>query len=234
MMKAMAACVLAAVFLVSGVHAACLNPPIDGTYSTYLGTMIGGRASEAWCSGAGPGQPGNTDNAASWNGSALGTQWRLWGMAIDEDGAVETARDIDGGGNGWIDYVTHYTGGVFWLDGDHVWGTGNGDFTGYVTYYEVTARVTYSGGQPVGVSSNIFLTGVFDDCPNCAIEYAISNALLVWRTGYPEPMPSDYPAFECGATTGELFDVCCVKMKIHCTPIATESSTWGAIKGFYR
>lgn len=231
---AIAAGVTAAVLLSSGVFAACPNPPKDGTYSTYSGTMIGGRASEAWCGGAGPGQPGNTESAASWNGAELGTQWRVWGMAIDATGAVETARFFDANGNGWIDYSTNYTGGQYWLDGDHIWGNGAGDFTGTVTYFNVGARVTYAGWQAVGVTSNIFMTGVFDGCPGCSIEYAISNAMLVWRTGYPTAMPDGYPAFECGAAMGELFEVCCVLAKIHCVPIATESSTWGAIKGFYR
>jgi hypothetical protein len=234
-MRAIAAGVLAGIFLVSGIHAECLNPPKDGTYSTYSGTMLGGRASEAWCSGVGPGQPGNTESTASWDGSTLGAQWRVWGMAIDANGAVETARSFDADGNGWIDYATNYTGGSFWLDGNHLWGNGIGDFTGVVTYFQVTARVTYVRWQAVGVTSNVFMTAGFDECPNCSIEYAISSAMLEWQTGYPTPMPSGYPAFACDATMGELFDAsCCVLAKIHCTPIAAESSTWGAIKGFYR
>lgn len=224
----------AAMLVASVVSAACSNPPKDGIYSTTTGTILSGRASEAWCSGVGPGQPGNTESAASWDGATLGAQWRVWGMAIDAAGAQETARYFDAYGNGWIDYSTSYDGGQFWLSGSHLWGYGAGDYTGYLTYYNVGARVTYVGGQPVGVTSNIFLMGNFDDCSNCTIEYAISNAMLVWQTGYPAPMPANYPAFECGATSGELFDACCITAKIHCAPIATESSTWGAIKELYR
>ncbi len=223
-----------ATLFAAGASAACLNQPKDGVYTTANGTMIGGRASEAWCSGLGPGRPGNTEAAESWNGAALGTQWKVWGMAIDATGAVETARYFDANGNGWIDYSTNYTGGQFRLDGNHLWGDGTGDFTGTVGYFNVGARVSYVGWQAVGVTSNIFMTGVFDGCPSCSIEYAISNAMLVWRAGYPAPMPANYPAFQCGAAMGELFEVCCVVAKIHCAPIATESSTWGGIKGLYR
>lgn len=226
--------VLAVVFLAASASAVCLNSPKDGIYTTTNGSMIGGRSSEAWCSGVGPGQPGNTESAASWNGSTLGGQWKIWGMAIDENGAVETARWFDAYGNGWIDYTTNYVGGEFWLDGDHLWGTGAGDFSGTVTYFNVSARVSYFGGQPVGVTSNIFMRGSFADCTHCAIEYAISNAMLVWRTGYATAMPANYPAFECGAAAGELFDVCCATAKIYCQPVATESSTWGGIKALYR
>jgi len=214
--------------------AECTHPPTDGVYMTYNNTILAGRVSEAWCSGAGPGQPGNTENAMSWDGTNLGLQWKVWGQAIDANGAVETGRYFDANGNGWIDYVTDYTGGQFWLSGNHLWGDGSTDYTGTITYFNVGARVKYTGWQPVGVTSNIFLTGAFNDCTNCALEYAISDALLVWRTGYPAPMPADYPPFLCNASTGELFNACCIVAKIFCTPISTESSTWGGIKALYR
>ena len=222
------------ILLASAAHSACPNPPKDGTYTTSNGTILSGRASESWCSGVGPGQVGNTEYAMSWDGTSLGTQWKVWGMAIDQNGAVETARHFDASGWGWIDYNTNYAGGQFWLSGDHIWGDGSADFTGVLTYYNVSARVNYVGWQPVGVTSNIILTGVFDGCSSCRIEYAISNAMLVWQTGYPAAMPADYPPFLCSATSGELFTACCIIAKIHCTPVATEDSTWGGIKALYQ
>lgn len=219
------------ILLASSAFATCTSPPKDGKYTTSLGTMLGGRSSEAWCSGAGPGQPGNTENAMSWDGVNLGAQWKVYGMA--GEGAVETARYFDAYGNGWIDYATNYLGGNFWLSGTGNWGDGSTDYSGTVLYFNVGARVTYVGGSPVGVTSNILLTGVFDDCSNCSIEYAISNAILVWQTGYPTAMPADYPPFLCNASSGELFDACCIVMKIYCNPVSTEQSTWGAIKSLY-
>lgn len=58
-------------------------PDATGIWSTTTGTMLGGRASEAWCTLADGGVPGNTQNAMSWDAVNLGTQWRAWGMAID-------------------------------------------------------------------------------------------------------------------------------------------------------
>jgi len=218
----------------TGASAGCPHSPKDGVYSTTNGTLLSGRASEAWCSGIGPGQPGNTESAMSWDGANLGAQWRVWGMSIDASGAIETARHFDASGNGWIDYNTTYSGGQFWLSGSHIWGDGTTDYTGALTYYNVGARVTYVRAQAVGVTSNIYLTGAFDNCPNCSIEYAISNAILVWQTGYPASMPADYPALLCGATSGELFNACCIVAKIFCNPISTTPSTWGEIKTLYR
>jgi hypothetical protein len=222
----------ALILLAATAYAECVNPPLDGTYTTMAGTILGGRSSEAWCSGEGPGRPGNTENAQSWDGAILGGQWKVYGMV--SEGAVETARYFDAYGNGWIDYATNYTGGVFWLTNAAPWGGGAAEYWGTVKYFNVGARVNYAGWSPIGVTSNILMTGDFDACPNCAIQYAISNAILVWQTGYPTPMLADYPAFLCGATSGEQFDACCIIMKVMCNPVSTDESSWGSIKDLFR
>lgn len=230
------AIVLAATMLIANSAIAdCTHEPLQGSYSTTTATMIGGRASEAFCSGTppGPGLPGNTQNAMSWNGAFLGGQWILSGMTIDENGAVEKKRSIDAFGNGYIDYVTNYTGGQFWLSGAGAWGDGLGDFTGALTYYNVGTRVSYIGGLPIGATSNISFRGTFNDCAYCFIDYGIANSILMWSSG-DGTMPANYPPFLCGATTGELHDVCCLTIHILCDVTSTEESTWGAIKGLYR
>ncbi len=227
--------VMAMAMLIASVAAAqCAHQPVSGTYKTNDGTMILGRASEAFCTGVGPGVPGNMQNAESWNGSALGTQWKIWGMTIDEAGAVETARSINSSGTGWIDYVTNYTGGSFWLSGTHTWGDGLGDFTGTITYYNVGTKVSYFAWQVVGVTSNITMRGAFDACPYCFLDYSLANTMRIWRTGDTAPMPANYPSFLCGANGGELHDVCGVTLNIMCDPTATETSTWGGIKELFR
>lgn len=220
------------ILVASAAFGECTTAPKDGMYRTTTGTILPGRSSEAWCSGAGPGRPGNTENAMSWDGTNLGAQWKIYDMV--SLGALETARYFDANGNGWIDYVTNYSGGSFWLAGTGVWGDGSTDYSGAVTYFNVSARVNFNGWQPVGVTSNITMAGTFTECGHCAIDYAIENAMLIWQTGYPTAMPANYPPFLCSATSGELFDVCCILMKIHCNPVSTDQSTWGAIKSLYR
>ncbi len=232
-MKTMALAAALVTLLASAAYSICEILPTDGTYSTYAGTLLSGRVSEAWCTLQRPGVPGNTENAESWNGAALGTQWHAWGMAIDEVGPVETARFLDAGGTGWIDYNTNYDGGLFWLAGSGPWGGPAEGFTGFITYYNVSTRVTYVNNAIVGATSNVFFTGGFDICPTCSIEYAIANAMLVWQTGMLN-QPANYPAFLCDATAGEYFDACCIQAKIYCIPIGTEPSSWGAIKSMYR
>ncbi len=220
------------ILLASAAFGECTTKPKDGIYATSAGTILSGRSSEAWCSGEGPGRPGNTENAMSWDGANLGAQWKIYGMA--SSGAVETARYFDAYGNGWIDYTTNYAGGSFWLSSTGAWGDGSTDYSGAVTYFNVGARVTYYGWSPVGVTSNILMSGSFNDCAGCAIQYSIDNAMLIWQTGYPTAMPADYPPFLCSATAGELYDVCCIIMKVYCTPVSTDQSTWGSIKSLYR
>jgi hypothetical protein len=220
------------VMLAAPAWTACPVHPNPGVYSTYAGTLLPGRDSEAWCTGIGPGRPGNTDNAQSWNGVALGTQWKVWGMQIDQNGGVETARNVDAFGNGWIQYQTNYLGGQFWLSKNHTWSDGINDLTGNITYFNASTRITLVGGAIKGATSNIYFTGVFNECPLCTLEYVISNAMLVWMPGWPN-MPSGYPPLECGASLAELYNVCCIQASIYC-PVATGQSTWGAIKELYR
>jgi len=225
---------LAAVALLAA-SAAAQCPDAVGIWSTTNGTMLGGRASEAWCTVAQAGVPGNTQNAMSWDGVNLGTQWRAWGMAIDANGATLIADHVTGG-NGTRTYQTFYEGGQFWLAGTHTWGDGINDLNGNLTFFQVDATITFLGGVPVGATSNISFSGGFVDCPeyqDCSVEFAIANAIQVWSTASGQPMPDDYPALLCGANGGEDFDVCCITMSIHCA-VPAESRTWSDIKAIYR
>jgi len=159
-------------------------------------------------------------------------------MQIDQNGAQETGRDIDAEGSGWIDYVTNYEGGRFWLDGNHFGPPGSvSEFTGNITYYNVSTRVTLQYGEVVGVTSNVTFNGWFDTCECCFIEFAIANAIRVWVDGEGTP-PAPYPPFICDSdftpgTTGELFDACCITARVSC-PNSTEETSWGAIKEMFK
>lgn len=238
-MRYLSRMLVAAALLILAGAAWAQCPSAIGSWSTYDGTMIGGRASEAWCGAYGnpvmPGQTGNTENAMSWDGMVLGGQWRVWGMEIDAAGAM-LLNDSVVGGEGTRTYLTNYDGGTYWLSKDHTWGDGLVDLVGSVHDYQVIATVTYEGGVAVGATSNISFNGTFDNCPQmneCELRFAIANAMLVWRTGMDMAMPADYPDFLCGANGGELFEVCCITIDIFCT-VDDADATWGAVKSLYR
>ena len=239
-MKHLRTIILLACLTALAVPAWSQCPDATGLWSTGDGSMLGGRASEAFCGVDGAplqgGQPGNTQNAMSWDGATLGSQWRAWGMAIDANGASLIGSNVDEFGNGTMTYQTFYEGGQFWLAGNHTWGDGINDLTGVLTSFRVVATVNIFGGQPSGVVSNIYFSGIFVDCPeyqDCRIDFTIASAIQVWSSHSGQPMPADYPDLMCGANGGEAFDVCCIQMQIDCA-VATQSETWSNIKAMYR
>lgn len=218
---------LAAALAAGPALAAC--PDTEGRFDA-----MNGRASEAWCSYPpdGGGTPGNTLNALSWDGAALGTEWHVWGMAVDAAGPQLLYSYTDGNGYLNVGYLTHYTGGQIRLDGAGPWGDGFQDLTGAIAQTEVTIHITYS--DPVVAVSNIHMTGLIDDCDgDCVIEYIISNAALAWHPSMGGTPPADYPDLLCGAITGELFDICCPTITISCV-IPNETTTWSSLKSLYR
>jgi hypothetical protein len=141
------------------------NVPYQRDWMTYDGSLLPGRVSESWCGPIEPGVPGNTDYAMSWDGANLGQQWRAWGMQIDAAGTNEVGSVLDEDSTGYVDYVTNYDGGRFWVDGDYFGPPGSvSEFTGSITYYNVATRVNYFFGSVESVISNVTFSGWFDTC----------------------------------------------------------------------
>ncbi len=226
--------VLLAIIVAAPALGAC--PHEIGLFSTYDDTMDPGRASEAWCAGAWF-DVGNELNTQSWDGGALGDQWKVFGMAINASGAVLVESNVDENGTGEEHWVVDYDGGEFWFSKDHTWGDGISDLYGTVGMYHVAATVSYVQGNLVGQTANISWNGTFSACPednDCVVEFAIANSMLVWRSDMGLPEPVDYPGMLCGSEGhGELHDQCCITMMLNCTT-ATETIDWSSLKANYR
>ena len=223
--------VVLASMLAATAFAAC---PDVGTYSTGNG-MLPGRVTDSWCTGV-PGQPGDLQNSMSWDGSMLGTQWKVWGTVLDQDGYVLVDDQVDPQtGNGYRVFSGNYDGGQFWLSKDGPWGDGVADITGTVTgKTNVVATVNYLNWQPVAAVANVTGTGAIDDCANgCFIDYALSNLQMVWRSDSGLPPPPDYPPFLCGAGDGQMWDACCGSFHVGCA-VGDEIDTWSRVKSSYR
>jgi hypothetical protein len=219
--------------LLVAASAGAVCPDVVGLFTCSNGTLEAGRAVEAWCAGT-PGQPGNTQSAMSWDGATLGGEWKLWGTTVNADGAQLMWDTVNAAGSGTRSYHTTYEGGQFWLSKDGAWGDGLNDLTGSVNFCVVDVMVTYVNHAAVAATSNIHLSGAFDDCwGGCVIEYLISNATLAWTAASGLPIPADYPTLPCGAAAGEAFDMCCSQMMISCI-VENEQTNWGTVKSLYR
>ncbi len=219
---------------------ASATPPANGAYNSndFGGVMLTGRFSESWVTTpAGAGQIGNTVDAQSWNGSALGTEWRVWCPSIGT-APVQTRNTVDGNGTGEVEYQTDYTGGYFWLSKNGPWGDGSEDYSGVLLSFKVTATYQYILGNLAGIRSNVVLMGDFDGYDNC-MTYAINNAAFVGTS--PAVMPAGYPMFldtNCGTgtvTTGGWGTATQITLTVlgNCT-VGTREATWGAVKSLYR
>jgi len=123
-------------------------------------TAMDGRFSEGQ-DGGGRGATGNVLNAASWNASALGTQWTLSGLTLQD---VSVLSDTVVGGNGQVVYETDYDSGTLTMKVGGPWGDSSalaGNLTAEVAG-AVTSTHTYAGGSLVGIVSDVRLLGTID------------------------------------------------------------------------
>ena len=214
--------------------AAC--PDLNGIWSNVpdsnpeYHSILEGRLSDAWCGGV-PGESGNMMDVQSWDDSALGLEWKFWGMTVDAAGGTMVYDGVTGG-NGIRITEYGFDGGQFWLSGDGLWTDGDVELTGAVLDYTVIRTETFVGGEIVAAVSNITFEGTFDDCDSCHL-YATANSNLVWRSGYAWAMPAGYPGFLCGdgGELGEFYDM---TVGIECEGTATAPRSWSGIKTLYR
>jgi hypothetical protein len=218
-----------------------------GYYTTYAGTLLLGRMSESWLGDSLDFfVSGNVISIMSWDGNSLGSQWRIWDVIVDSEGAVMTNEVIDTSGTGYIDYTIGCIGGWVWFDDTH-FGDGMIGLGGWISYMHIDARASYWADTLICVTSNIHINGNFNYCPGCKFEIRVQNAMTYLYPEAPAPVPEEYPEFSAGTENGCYWDVCCVLVAIacgngiggiydepYCIQIGVESSSWGKIKSMHR
>lgn len=214
------------------------GPPVQGVYYTYDmpgGSFSPGRFSESWAGPGTHGQFGNTVNAESWNGTALGTEWKLWCPSISLP-PVLVSDSRDGNGTGEVTWRTTYQGGYYWLGAVGPWGDEN--YTGDIDNFIVTATFMYVFGDVLGIRSNVTTTGHFTDYNECFV-FSINNCAFFGDTD-GGAKPATFPAFmDASCNTGTLTRGgwgSVTQMAFQITPpclVPTEDSTWGRVKSLY-
>ena len=226
---------LAFVLLLVAVSAQA-GSPLNGVYRSSADQVLNGRFSEAWI-GGGQGSIGNTVHAASWDGTALATQWEVLCPWL-QYAPVLQSNTIDSTGTGQMVWYSVYYGGTIWLTGAAAWGGGDANYTVDLEFYTHTTTMTYNQGQLVNYVTNVVCRGFFIGYPTC-MELTIANAASMGMGGVP---PADYPALRdasAGCTDavgyiGEWGVVHSITMVITGCEVGVREGTWGAIKSLYR
>lgn len=217
---------------------ALAGPPIQGIYLSYDmpgGAFNTGYFSESWAGPGTHGQFGNTVHAESWDGNALGTEWRLWCPSIATNPTlVDDTRDETGTGD--VTWRTTYQGGHFWLGAGGPWG--DEDYTGNLDFFIVTATYLYVFGDVLGIRSNVTTSGPIAGYTECFI-FSINNIAFFGDTD-TGMKPANFPEFmDDGCNTGTLTRGgwgSVTEMAFQITgdcQVATQESTWGKIKSLY-
>jgi len=214
------------------------GPPVQGIYYSFdmpSGSFYAGRFSESWAGPGTHGQTGNTVNAESWNGTALGTEWKLWCPSIAlPPMLVSDTRNVNGTGE--VTWRTTYQGGHFWLGASGPWG--DQDYTGDLDFFIVTTTYMYVFGDVLGIRSNVTTAGPIDGYNLCFV-FGINNCAFFGDTDMG-PKPTTFPAFMdalCNTgmlTRGGWGSVTELAFQItgDCQ-VGTEPSSWGKIKSLY-
>jgi hypothetical protein len=235
-MSIRAICVFSAVLIVLAVPALAVDPA-PGVY-TSAGT---GWGSQDFINGRGSNSRpvpdvgiDNAFNSASWDGATLGTEWVFTcGISVSQ----VTQNNINGSGNGTIEFTTVYNSGTFWLSKNGPWGDGVNDLTGTINTLTRYTTLQYINWNPVAAVENVNTSGDFDGS-TCVLEFIINNNVGLGDTDSHGPLPAGYPAFldlACAAnrTDGSWGDVKDIALSIFC-PVPVEEATWGHIKALYR
>ena len=231
--------VVLAIVVMASVSVA--GPPLNGDYdSDDIGGPINvGRYTESWSVPNGALLPGTTLNAESWDGANLGLQWRYY-CSTQQAAPVLLVDNVDVNGNGNRTYMKTFEGGQIWLSGTGPWANGDPDYPGTIdTYYEFET-IQYTEWVRTHAVTNIQATAHFDNYPNTCMAFSVGNGLEIGSTDFGDTKPADYPDLleeaTCAPvmTLGGWWDFFTLTLSITgCSTVATEESTWGAIKEIY-
>lgn len=232
--------VFTVLFILLLAESAFADAPLDGTYDSVDlgGPVYTGRYTEGWDAGGGAVLGGTTLNAESWDGSALGTQWRYWCGTEINDGSLLTDYVDPATGNGNRTYMKNFVGGYIWLSGSGPWANGDPDYYGVIDYYTEFETIQYVNWVPVAAVTNVQANAHFEDYPSQCMTFYIGNGTRMATTEIGESILPDYPDLldpDCNATRteGACWDFTSVTLTITGCATDAEEASWGSIKSMY-
>jgi hypothetical protein len=221
--------------LVVGSAAVYAQPPVSGTWKSTDGDFDEGREANSWAAGDFVGM-GNVLHAESWDGSALGGDWKILCPIVS---SVTLLADLVFNGNGHRIYLIEYSSGTIVLDGAGPWGGGDAQYTGLITSYFETRTLQFvadQNQQPVFVGSvsdhavSAQLQGYTQSC----MTWGIGNGVWLGNGAVPAGYP-DYRDAGCASGgSGHYGDISDLTLSVQGCAVSTEESSWGRVKALYR
>jgi len=182
--------------------------PIPATYEQQSADMLGGRWSESYDAvGNGPSLVGNTLQASSWDGVALGDEWELTGATLASD--ISFPPQVFGDTQ-ILSYLSTYDGGTLTLKATGSWNPGGDpDYTVILENFTQSTTVVSYLGEVLQVTSTISMQGDIPAYPGYEMNYLAAVGTIVGEGAVPPP---GYPSI--AAANGQWGDVNSVKMQI--------------------
>lgn len=222
------------VVLAVGAASVFADAPLNGTYKTSDGDFDEGREASSWAAGGGYLSTGGVLHAESWDGAALGGDWKI---ACPQVVAVSLVADLVFGGNGHRIYKIDYAGGTVELDGGGPWGNGDAVYTGIIDTYTEIRTVQFVGGAKVGAVSDHSVTAHLQGYPETCMTWGIGNG--AWLGESPTAKPANYPTWlfpncAAGAPSGHWGPFSDMTISVTGCAVPTQEATWGSVKALYR
>ena len=223
-----------AVVLAVGALAAYAGPPVSGTYKSSNGQFDEGREASSWPGTNGFLSPGNVLHAESWDGSALGGDWKILCPTVLDTLLIFSTVSA---GTGHMSYLLTYTGGYIELGGAGPWAGGDALYTGVIDSYYETRSMQFVDGVMVGSVSDHSVDAHIVGYPAKCVAFGIGNG--VWLGNSPGAKPADYPDYRdatcaAGPTNGHWGDIRDLTLTVQGCEVSTERASWGAVKALYR
>jgi hypothetical protein len=217
------------VVLVAGT--AYAGPPLNGTYKSSLGQFDEGREASSWV-GGGFLSTANVLHAESWDGSALGGDWKIVCPTVV---SVTLIVDLVFGGNGQRIYQIDYTGGVITLGGGGPWGNGDPSYTGSIDTYVEIRTILYAGGVQVGSVSDHAVSAHLNGYSQSCMTWGVGNGAWLGNGVAPAGYPS-YLNAACanGGPDGHYGDIRDLTISVQGCSVASQEKTWGSVKAMYK
>jgi len=229
MRNAILTIILTAVLAV-GTTSAFAGAPLNGIYKSSDGAFDEGRESSTW-SGGGFLTTTNVFRALSWDGAALGGDWRITCPYVVQ---VTLVADLVFGGNGSRIYQIDYTGGTFFLLGPGLpWFNGDPAYPGVLTDFTELRTLIFTGGNMVGSDSDFSFTGQFNNYSQSCLN-GIANGAWLGNGAAPANYPANLTTGCVAGGTGHWADTRDLTLTIAGCSVATQPATWGTVKSLYQ